>query len=189
LFSGLLAVVGRLPGIFVTFFAGVAVSFASNVFPWSGTPQQRNERKLFLGFLEAVEFAVAGLVFPVGPGGVIDILLLVALPFRLLPKKLPFDFFDLPPILSLGSLAVAPLKPVDVGDGCMFCEEDLDGTWRRPRFFLGTSGVSSVTRKKSFSFCEPDRTGVSDPSVVAVFAAVEVACVEELGGWGVFVTK
>lgn len=177
----------------MTLFAGVAVSFASNVFPWSGTPQQRNERKLFLGLLSVVEFAVAGFVFPVGPavgpGGVIDILLLVALPFRLLPKKLPFDSFDLPPRLSLGSLAVAPLKPVDVGDGCIFCEEDLDGTWSRPRFFLGISGVTSVTRKKSFSFCEPDRTGVSDSSVVAVFAAVEVACVEELGGWGAFVTK
>lgn len=46
-----------------------------------------------------------------------------------------------------------------------------------------------MTRRKSSSFCEPDRTGVSDSSVVAVFVAVEVACVEELGGWGAFVTK
>ena len=63
-----------------------------------------------------------------GPGGVIDILLLVALPFRRLPRILPFDSFDRPPMLSLGSLAVAPLKPVDVGDGWILCDEDLEGT-------------------------------------------------------------
>jgi hypothetical protein len=78
---------------------------------------------------------------------VIDILLLVALPFRLRPRMLDLDSFDLPPILSGGSLAVAPLSPVDVGDGCILWEEDLDGTWRRPRFFLGTSGASSATRR------------------------------------------
>jgi hypothetical protein len=58
---------------------------------------------------------------PVGwPGGVIDILLLVALPFRLLPSMLPLDPLDPPPMLSLGSVAVAPLRPVEVGDGCIF---------------------------------------------------------------------
>lgn len=75
---------------------------------------------------------VVGLAFPagpsMGPGGVIDILLLVALPFRRLPRMLPLDSFDLPPKLSLGSLAVAPLSPVDDGDGCALWEEDLDGT-------------------------------------------------------------
>lgn len=41
---------------------------------------------------------------------------------------LVFDSFDLPPMLSLRTLAVAPLRPVDVSDGCILCEEDLDGT-------------------------------------------------------------
>lgn len=63
-----------------------------------------------------------------GSGGVIDILLLLALPFRRRPRKLPFDSFDLPPILPLGSLAVTPLRPVDVGDGWILCEDDRDGT-------------------------------------------------------------
>ena len=70
-------------------------------------------------------------MFPTGPdwpGGVIDILLLVALPFRLRPSMLPFDSFDLPPILILESLAVAPLRPVEVGDGWILFEDDLDGT-------------------------------------------------------------
>lgn len=64
----------------------------------------------------------------VGSIGVIDILLLLALSFRLFPNMLPFDSLDLPPMLSRGSLAVAPLSPVVVGDGCIFCEDDLDGT-------------------------------------------------------------
>jgi len=41
---------------------------------------------------------------------------------------LPFDSFDLPPILILESLAVAPLRPVEVGDGWILLEDDLDGT-------------------------------------------------------------
>jgi hypothetical protein len=149
--SGLLAVVGRLAAIFVGLLAGVA-SLGSNVLAWSGTPQQlRNERKLFfLGGLVVVALEVVGLAFPagpsLGPGGVIDILLLLALPFRRLPRML-LDSFDLPPMLSLGSLAVAPLSPVEDGDGCALCEEDLDGTRRRLRFFLGTSGASSATLK------------------------------------------
>lgn len=66
---------------------------------------------------------------PVGwPGDFIDILLLVALPFRLRPRKLPFDSLDRPPILSLPSLAVAPLKPVEVGEGSILLEDDLDGS-------------------------------------------------------------
>jgi hypothetical protein len=104
----------------VTLFAGT-FSFGSIVFALSGTPQQfRNDKNPFftLGERFALE-EVAG-AFPAGPadgpGGVIDILEL-ALPFRLLPSMLDLDPFDLPPILSLGSLAVAPLSPVDVGDG------------------------------------------------------------------------
>jgi len=120
-----------------------------------------------------------------GPGGVTDILLLATLPFRRRPKMLPFDSFDLPPRLSLGSLAVTPLKPVDVGDGCILCEDDLDGTWRRLRCFFGTAGASSATGGKSFSFNNSD--GASESPVLAVFCAVDVVWVEELGGCGVFV--
>jgi hypothetical protein len=131
--SGLLAVVGRSEGIFVTLFGGAAASFGSDLFVLSGVPQQRKEKMpFFLGCLEVAAFEVAGLMFPAGPAAgpccVIDILLLLALPFRLLPRMLPFDSFDLPEMLSLGSLTVAPLSPVEVGDGCILCEEDLDGT-------------------------------------------------------------
>jgi hypothetical protein len=131
--SGLLAVVGRSKGIFVTLFGGAAASFGSDVFVLSGIPQQRKEKMpFFLGCLEVAISEAVGLVFPTGPAWgpccVIDILLLLALPFRLLPRMLPFDSFDLPEMLSLGSLTVAPLSPVEVGDGCILCEEDLEGT-------------------------------------------------------------
>ena len=115
-----MAVVGCTAATLVTLFAGV-FSFASTVFESSGTPQQfRNDKNPFfaLGGRFALE-DVAG-AFPAAPadglGGVIDILEL-ALPFRLPPSMLDLDPFDLPPRLSLGSLAVAPLSPVDVGDG------------------------------------------------------------------------
>jgi hypothetical protein len=61
-------------------------------------------------------------------GEVMDCLLLAVLPLRRLPRKLDFDSFDRLPMLSAGSLAVAPLRPVDVGDGWFFCDEVLDGT-------------------------------------------------------------
>jgi hypothetical protein len=125
----------------------------------------------------------ASLIAPAGaPGGGIDILLLVALPFRRLPRKLPFDPLDLSLVLSCGSLAVAPLRPVDVGDGCTLWEEDRDGTWRSPRFFLGTAGTSPATVKKSFSLWAPDTSVRSDSSVLMVVGAVDVPCVDELGG-------
>lgn len=103
------------------------------LFAVSGTPQQSIDRKpFFFGFLEFEPLDMVGFVFPAepacGPGGVIDILLLVALPFRLRPSMLPFDSLDLPPRLSLGSFAVTPLKPVEVGDGCILCKDDFDGT-------------------------------------------------------------
>jgi hypothetical protein len=86
----------------------------------------------FLDNRGAVTLVVVVLTFPETPIGVprggIDILLLVALPFRRLPRMLLFDSLDLPSMLSLGSLAVAPLRPVDVGDGCILLEEDRDGT-------------------------------------------------------------
>jgi hypothetical protein len=131
--SGLLAVVGRSEGIFVTLFGGAAASFGSDLFVLSGVPQQRKEKiPFFLGCLEVAGCEVVGFMLPAGPAAgpccVIDILLLLALPFRLLPRMLPFDSFDLPEMLSLGSLTVAPLSPVEVGDGCILCEEDLDGT-------------------------------------------------------------
>lgn len=190
--SGRLAVAGRPDGTFVTLFAGTAASFGSTGLALSGTPQQRNEKSpFFFGCRETAGFEAVLFGVPVGPDDVpccvIDILLLVALPFRLLPKMLPFDSFDLPPILSAGSLTVAPLSPVVVGDGCILCEEDLDGTGRRPRFFFGTSGASSATLKESLSCCDPDKAVLSESSVVAVFC-VEVAWVEELGGCGVLVT-
>jgi hypothetical protein len=126
----------------------------------------------------------AFLVAPAGaPGGVIDILVLVALPFRRLPKMLPLEPLGRSPVFSCGSLAVAPLRPVDVGDGWTLWEEDRDGTWRSPRCFLAATGAASATGKNSFSFCAPDTAVCSDSSVRMVFGAVEVPCVEELGGW------
>lgn len=114
---------------FVTLFAGVS----SVVFALSGTLQQfKNDKNppffLVERFAAVLELAGLALGPADGPGCVIDILLLVALPFRLLPGMLVFDSFERPPMLPLGSLAVAPLRPVDVGDGCILFEEDLDGT-------------------------------------------------------------
>jgi hypothetical protein len=112
---------------------------------------------------------------------------LEALPFRRLPRMLLLDAFALRVMLSLGSLAVAPLRPVDVGDGCTFCEEDLDGTGRSRWVFGGASWASLAAVKNSFSFCNPETAVRSDSSVPMVLGAVDVACVawvEELGGWG-----
>jgi hypothetical protein len=116
--------------ILVGLFAGT-FSFGSIVFALSGTPQQfKNDRNPFFTLGERFAFADVGgfAAFPAGPadGGVIDILEL-ALPFRLLPSMLDLDPFDCSPMLPLGSLAVAPLSPVEVGDGCLF-DDDLDGT-------------------------------------------------------------
>jgi hypothetical protein len=120
--SGLLAVAGRTEGTLVILFAGMAASFASAGLTESGTPQQRKDKRppFFLGCLKVgVELLL--FVFSVKPSvwpcGVTDILLLAALPFRLRPKILPLDSFDLSPMLSRCSLAVTPLNPVDVGDG------------------------------------------------------------------------
>ena len=52
-------------------------------------------------------------------------------------------------MLSLGSLAVAPLIPVLVGDGWILWDEDRDGTCRRPRLFVVL--VPSSTIGASFS--------------------------------------
>jgi hypothetical protein len=47
------------------------------------------------------------------------------------------------------SLTVAPLNPVDVGDDWFLCDDDLEGTWRRLRPFLGF--VPSSGDNKSLS--------------------------------------
>lgn len=103
------------------------------MFALSGTPQQSIERKpFFFGFLVVELVDMVGYVFPVepacGPGGVIDILLLVALPFLLRPNMLPLDSLEIPPRLSVPSFAVTPLNPVVVGEGCILCSDDFDGT-------------------------------------------------------------
>jgi hypothetical protein len=64
----------------------------------------------------------------VTPGEVPDLLLLATLPLRRRSIMLPFESFDRLLMLSVGSLAVAPLRPVDVGEGCIFWEDDLEGT-------------------------------------------------------------
>lgn len=50
-------------------------------------------------------------------------------------------------MLSLESPAVAPLNPVAVGDGWFFWDDDLDGTYKRPRLFLKeeTSSTDEVS--------------------------------------------
>jgi hypothetical protein len=48
-------------------------------------------------------------------------------------------------MLSLGSLAVAPLNPVAVGEGWILWEDDLDGTGRRPRAFFDADPSSGVS--------------------------------------------
>jgi hypothetical protein len=53
--------------------------------------------------------------------------LLEALPFRRRPRILFFDSLECPPMLSLGSLAVAPLSPVAVDDWTGW-DDDFDGT-------------------------------------------------------------
>jgi hypothetical protein len=99
--------------------------------------------------VDCVLVALALLAFAcVAPGEVTDLLLLATLPLRRRSIMLSFDCLLM---LSVGSLTVAPLRPVDVGEGCIFWEEDREGTWRRPRFFLGPSGVSLVEYDASSS--------------------------------------
>lgn len=113
---------------------------------------------------------MVGLVFAVGsavaPVCVIDILLLVVLPFLFRPNELVLDSLDPPPILSLRSVAVAPLNFVDVGEG-WFRDEDLEGTLSRLRPFCGTSNVS-LSRPVSFSFSTSATVGSSVMSVEVV---------------------
>ncbi len=97
-------------------------------------PQQFRKPKIprdFFGFCIGADCEVVALTliaFPcVTPGEVPDLLLLAALPLRR-PIMLLFDSFDRLLMLSVGSLTVAPLRPVDVGEGCIFCEDDREGT-------------------------------------------------------------
>jgi len=118
--------------ILETLFTGRSASFTA--FVLSGTPQQRNDKKPFFfgDWLPVIALEVTAFAFPAvprdGPRGVVDILLLAVLPFRLLPSMLDFDSFERPPILPLGSLAVIPLRIVAVGEGWILLDEDLDGT-------------------------------------------------------------
>ena len=87
----------------------------SNPFAVSGTPQQPNiARNPPFFFLCDATAGEAGSELPgvaVGPV-IIPNRLLDALPFRFRPNILPLDSFECPPILFLGSPAVAPLNPV-----------------------------------------------------------------------------
>lgn len=74
-------------------------------------------------------------------GDVVDLLLLVKLPLRFSPMMLELDFLDPPPMLPVGSLAVAPLRAVVVGEGCILCDDDREGTCRRVWFFFSVSFV------------------------------------------------
>jgi hypothetical protein len=139
---------------FGTFFTGMGAS-SSAPLALSDAPQQfRNPRNPpdFLGFCIGVDCVLAALALLafacVAPGEVTDLLLLATLPLRRRSIMLSFDRLLM---LSVGSLTVAPLRPVDVGEGCIFWEEDREGTWRRPRFFLDPSGVSLVEYDASSS--------------------------------------
>ena len=75
--------------------------------------------------------------------------LLDVLPFLRRSGRLPLESFDRLPMLFRGSLTVAPLNPVDVGDDWFLCDDDLEGTLRRPRPLLEL--VPSSGDNKSFS--------------------------------------
>jgi hypothetical protein len=123
--AGLLAVVGRpCEETLVTFFMGTAISSDSRPLDWSGAPQQFRKENRPLGFFatcpeaDCVIVGPAPAVFPSAVlGDVTDFLLLATLPFRSFPIILDRDSLDRLPMLSFGSLAVAPLSPVDVGEG------------------------------------------------------------------------
>lgn len=53
-------------------------------------------------------------------------------------------------MLSLGSLAVAPLNPVAVGEGWILWDDDLDGTGKRPRPFFDAAPSSGASVPFSF---------------------------------------
>lgn len=104
-----------------------------------GTPQQfKKDRKLLFFFGRRPPGAPFDSEVPacpacdaIVPGEVIDRLLLAALPLRRRPIKLVLDSFDGRSVLSAPT--VAPLSPVDVGDGCMpLCDDCLDGTCSSP---------------------------------------------------------
>lgn len=89
-------------------------------------------------------------------------------------------------MLSLPSLAVAPLRPVEVGEGCILLEDDLDGTLSKSLFFLGVSVNDSLVLPCSLSTFVVELKALSESSV-KVFWAVD-CCVVELGGWETAVT-
>jgi hypothetical protein len=144
---GLLDVVARAcDGTVASGFTGRTASSELIPFTLSGTLQQFKKEKKprdFFGFCIGADCDVVALTspafLPATAGDMADVLLLVRLSLRFLSMMLEFDSFDCPPMLSVGSLAVAPLSAVDVGEGCILCDDDRDGTWRRAWFFFGVS--------------------------------------------------
>lgn len=113
-----------------------------------GPPQQfKNDKKLkelfFFGAVEEVPEAIgAGLVVLATSCCARRASLLVLLPFRLLPVRL---FLALLPAVTVSSVAVAPVKAVEVADGsCLVCDDDLDDTFNSERFFFGFSGTGRL---------------------------------------------
>lgn len=154
--SGLLEVGGACGTRFGTFLSGKGTSSDSP--PLSAVSQQfrkpRHPRDFFdFGFgTDCVVVRLTLAAFPcMTPGEVPDFLLLATLPLRRGPIMLPFDSFDCLLMLSVGSVTVAPLRPVDVGEGCIFCEDEREGTRSKPRFFLDPSGDSVVEYDASSS--------------------------------------
>ena len=51
-------------------------------------------------------------------------------------------------MLPVGSLAVAPVNAVEVGEGCsLVWDDDRDGTFNSVRFFFGCSGTLKVAEE------------------------------------------
>ena len=122
-------------------------------FALSGTPQHpkraRNPPFFFLREPTAEELGSDLPGVAVGPVPTPK-RLLDALPSRVRRNILPLDSLERRSMLTLGSLAVAPLSPVAVGEGCAFWEDDLEGTGRRPLPFF--DAVPSSDASASFSF-------------------------------------
>lgn len=79
-------------------------------------------------------------------------------------------------MLSAGSLAVAPVSAVEVGDDCsLVCDDDRDGTLSKDRFFLGCSGARDVADELCPSLREADAVRTTlPPSSVDTTALIGV---------------
>lgn len=144
-----LAVAG-LSGIFSSLWFGSGS--VSRPLAESGTPQHpKKAKKLPFFFLGPTAGEPSSELSGVAVGPVpTPKRLLDVLPLRFRRNILPLDSLDWASVLSLG-FALAPLKPVAVGEGWFFW--DLDEP-RRPRERLGAGPSSDV--RKSFSFVLPE---------------------------------